>query len=573
MESSLECRLLYESADGVYVSLGKASGLQPGTVGWLHVGQSPVSRVEVVGVAETSSLVRILGARPGGFPAAGDAITLVVDLDPKPRVEPRKPSPTIRDRGKADVGPADLARPDINAPAIPEGSRAGILPEGGAPAPADGAAALAPLTPLLATEKKDIDAFSDAYNIWKGQAWLKQQLQTTPGAELNSSVTRVGSSGSVERVDATPWAVEWSGEGIYRDGEALEQVKHYQDVRFELYRLSAFRRFADESMVRVGRFLPRELPSAGYLDGAQGEFVINERLRLGGMFGLKPRRVDLGFTVDEPTAVGYMTAEFGRNEPTWYQGTLGFLSSAYKGKFDRMAILADQTLRLRRWTILSSSAIDFDVGGSEVHSGTRLTRWDLSVSHPLGESTTIRGGLDRFERLDTAAERDATHAFTVTEEDFIDRGYWRYWLGARHQLPAKLYLSEEVSLTDSAIDDFSLRWNVSLTRSDVPFLTSGSSATLTLYNLVGQDLDGYGGRLSAHVPLPARRLSIQPAVAFRFLQSDLHEEDTFTFTDVSLRGHWVMSSSWSASAGVSYAFTNDPDLQRLYADFGVTFKW
>lgn len=581
----VECQLLYEIADGIYVSAGRGSGLEPGGAGWLLRNGQQVARIEVVNVSRDSSFLRISGPRPKDLPAAGEAVTIVVGesakVDPP---KPRTPSATLKDRNAADeAGAVPLPQGDVDAPPIPGDSRPGQLPprtaEGASPStpagekPSTPEQEEKPLVPLLAPEGTAIGAFTDAYNISQGQVSIRQLFQFTPGKDLNYSTTRIRSSGSLERIEATPWVFEWSADLAYRDGKALEDVHNFREPRLDLYRLAVFRKFEDQSWVRIGRFLPRELPSVGYFDGAQGEWVLSKQVRVGGMFGFKPLRYGLDFSVNEPTQSGYVTLSLGEGENVSYMGTIGMLASMYKGKLDRMAFLADQTLHLERLMVFSSSELDFDVGGTENRPGTRLTRWDLVASYPLYSHTTVRGGLDRYERPDTAAERDTVPTIVLDDEEFFDRGYWRYWVGASHDLPWSLRLSEEISLTDAPEDSWTPRWHLALTRTGLPALPPYSSLTLSVFNLNGNDLDGYGGRLSSHIPFASHRFSLQPEVAFRFLESDHLGREDFFFTDVALRAHWTINKSWTLSGGASYAFTDDEDLQRVLFDFGVTFRW
>ena len=563
-EGTIECQLLYEIADGFYVDAGGQSRLVKGSIGLLSRSGQPIARIEVINVSKESSFLRLSGPRPKEFPAPGEKITLTMtDLAAPSSEEGRDASKTLKDRTSKDQPEAvPLAPGQVNAPAIPDNSKAGQLPA----TDANGK-----FLPLLAPQGGKIGAFTDAYNISKGQASFGQTLQFTPGNELNYAATHLRTSGSVERIQATPWAFEWSSDISYRDGKAYKDVDDYQDPRFELYRLAVYRKFDDQSWVRIGRFLSRELPGVGYLDGAQGEWVVTPCFRLGGMFGFHPERRGLDFSINEPTNVVYFTARTEEKREASYTGTFGLLTSMWNGTPDRLSILAEQTVRWEKLTVLSSSELDFDIGGAEVNEGPRLTRWDLVGSYPLYDHTTLRAGLDRYEKPDTEAERMAVPALTLRDIEFFHRAYTRLWLGASHTLPAGFRLSEEVSIMDADVNGGSFRWNASLTKVGLPFLPEGSSATATIYNLVGEDIDGYGGRLSGYIPFPGNRFSLQPDIAFRYLQSDILGKDEFTVTDIGCHAFYVINKAWSASGGVSYAYTED--VSRLYFDFAVTFKW
>jgi hypothetical protein len=574
-EVNLDCRIQYEISDGVYVGAGRDAALQKGEIGWLAQGTDQLVRVEVLSVSKDSAFLKFLGPRPRKFPPPGSNVVLIVDRNGEaPEApKPRERSPTLLDRNRKQLPSANLEQGSADAPAIPGDSEPGQLlpPTPGGEKPSGDAPGAEPLQPLLAPQGPPIGAFTDAYNISQGQITFRQTLQLTEGDNVNYSISRLRTSGSVERIQATPWAFEWSGELSYRDGKALQDVHDYQEVRLELYRFDLFRKFDDTSFVRAGRMLPRELPSVGYIDGVQGEWATNPHFRLGGILGLKPDHVDIDFSVDEPTQVGYFTLDLGDHRDVTYTGTFGLLSSIYKGKIDRLAVLSDQTLLVDKLSVLASSEIDFDVGSSETHSGTRLSRLDVVGSYPIFSHTTARLGLDRFEPLDTAAERDAVHAIVLEDEEFINRGDWRYFAGMSHDLPWRLRLSEEVSVTDAATDDWTLRWNVSLTKFGLPGLDPSSSITLTAYNYEGLYQEGYGGRLSGYIPVLRNRVLLQPDVAFRYLTSDIQGTDRFIFTDVGMRAQWIISPSWILAGGASYAYTED--VQRILIDVALTYKW
>ena len=525
----VECRILYETADGFYVDVGTGKGLRVGSTGVLLHNGNLVARVEAVTVSSGSAFLRVVSDRAGVSPGSGAQVVLVIDDPEKATEEPtRYLSPTLKN-GQDDG-----------------------------------------FTPLLTPPLQGNLADPQARNVFHGKLTSRNLFQTSSDGDLDYLRSRLGARGSVERLGATPWSLDYSLDLSYRDGDALEEVHDHQEVRTEVYRLAFSRRFDDDSSVRVGRFIPGELPSAGYLDGFQGEKVMREGLRLGVMLGTKPTRDDLDFTDKEPTLVLYGSLESGDRETAGYSGTLGLLTSAFNGKFDRSALLWDQSAHRGAFSVFSSSEIDFDIGASQIREDfVRLTRWNLSTAYEWSESTTLRAGLDKFEIPDTEAERDFSGAVLLPENEFFGNGYWRFWVGASHQLPWNLSLREEASFTDSEQVDDAFRWSAGITRTGLPGLPSGR-LTLDVYNLVGDEIEGYGGRLSGFLPLRNHSLTLQPSVAFRFLEFDTGSAD-FLFVDVALHGHWQVSRKWNFVGGVSYALTDDE--QRLLFDVGVTLRW
>ncbi|HVY61587.1 MAG TPA: hypothetical protein VHF22_08040, partial [Planctomycetota bacterium] len=369
---------------------------------------------------------------------------------------------------------------------------------------------------------------------------------------------------------------EGSGELSYRSGDGFERARDDERLRPEVFQLSLFRRFDGRSFVRLGRFLPRELPAVGFIDGAHAEYAVDDRLRLGAIAGLKPTLDRLSPTADEPTGVVYASANLGDPRALRYFGTLGVLGSLFRGRPDRLAILLDQRLEAGAVGLFSSSEVDLDVDRQDTREGVRLTRWNLLGTWDVTPELRLSAGLDRFQVPDTASERAAFEPGALAEDElFRDDGYWRELGRASLRLPAALTLDGEVSFTESR-GEHALRGLASLTRGGLPLLP-GATATLAVYNLAAAGTDGVGGRLSAHLPLTGR-LSLDPAVSSRRTRHETTGARFFdpaaasaSALDASLRAQWIASRRWTLTGGA--AFTRTDDDRRFLFDLGVTFTW
>lgn len=525
--AEIECTILYETPDGLFVDAGSDRGVEVGSTGAIIRDGDQIARVSVVRVTKSTALITLVTPPRQDRPVPGDRVYLMVsDAAPAQKEETRgERSPTLKE-----------SRDDEE------------------------------FVPLLALPERSVGLTTPS-NLFHGTLSLRQLLQVDSEELRDYSVTRVGSHGSLERIEGSPWNLEWSGDVEYRDGHALEDAQDYQEPQLYLYRLAFFRKFDDSSMVRVGRFLPRELPSVGYLDGAQGEKALGEHFRVGAMAGLKPTLSRLDFSVKEPTVVPYLTVSAGERSGFYYSGTAGVLGSLYEGKENRLALLLDQAASFgSRFSLFATGEVDFDIGNMETRSGTRLTRLDVFASYAIAPFLGVRIGVDHYERPDTPAERDQLE---FQDDDFFDRGYWRYWAGSTQSLPWDLQLSEEISFTDSEEEDYELRWLVSLTRIGLPWLPA-ASVTASAYNLEGAGVDGYGGRLSANLPLMNHSLSIMPSVAMRLIEDDAGDED-FDFTDVALQLNWMITPAWTLYSSVSHAFGDETN--RYFVELGVSFRW
>jgi hypothetical protein len=406
-----------------------------------------------------------------------------------------------------------------------------------------------------------------ADNIFHGQANIRHMLQRDNEYGLDYSVTHLGSSGSLERIEGSPWGFEWSGDVAYRDGDAYRSHPDYQDPRLDLYMASFQRPLDDDGFLRFGRFLPRELPGIGYVDGIQGQIRRSDGVRIGAVAGFKPDRRDLSASADEPLFATYATFETGERTKKYYMATAGLLTSLYEGKADRLALLLDQRADLDpRLSVYSTAQVDFDVGAAETRTGTRLTRLDTFAVYKLTSALSFRAGLDHWERPDNQAERNL---LAFEDDRFFDSGYWRYWVGGDQGLPWNLRLSEEISFINSATTDYDPYWRLGLTRTGL-FSWEGASATVTIYNLPAKDVDGYGGRLSAYLPLLERKLYIQPIVGFQTaeIQPQAHQLD---LNYLSLRLNGRLSANWSISGGITNSSGDNVDSTLL--DFGLRYAW
>ncbi len=522
-ETELDCQLLYTTTDGLFVDRGFEHGLSKGQTGFLELNGRRLGRIEVSSVARKSSYLRLTRQGDEAL-TSGDALTLILDT-----------------------------------PLQPVGSDSGVD------------AQQAPRTtfePLLAQPRMGLVGVTDARNLFSGRLSLRQLHQSTTENDLDYRRTRLSTSGNVQRMDGTPWAFEWSGDLFYRDGSGYEDVDDYQEIDVELYQFSLYRRFEDKGLVRAGRFLARELPAVGYIDGLQGESQVSESVRAGVLFGFKPTRDDLEPTFKELMLAPYATFEAGDGATTRYSLTAGLMATLYEREADRLAILIDQTGRMGNFSLYSSSEIDFDVGGFESRDVARITRWNLSSHWSETWVGTLRAGLDHFELADIEAQRDLVPEIVLDESEYIDNGYWRYWLGATQQLGEHWTITEEVSYTLSDSSD-GFRWMAGIARRGL-FGVRDASISVDVYNLLGDDVAGYGGRAAAYFPIRQHEIYLQPSVSFRSVEADISSQE-FTVTDFALHGHWVLGPNWRATAGVTYGVTDDFD--RLLVDVGLVLTW
>jgi hypothetical protein len=517
-------RITYEAADGVYVNVGTDRGLSQGVAGSLRLDDGQTLQFEVLHAARQSAMLRLTN-RPANQSLVNKTVELAFE------------QAAVTDKSE-QAKPVEPKRPgDANA-----------------------------FVPLLAPVRQPPEV-TGSENVSHGRVQVRQMAQTDSKTGLDYWVTRFSSSGTVDRIQGSPWSFQWSGDARYRDGAAYSSSPDYRAPRLDMYEAVFQRSFEDEGFLRLGRFLPQELPGIGYVDGLQGEVRHDDHWRFGAAAGLAPDRINLEPSGNEPLVAGYTTYEAGTHGEMYYSGTAGLMSSMYRGRANRLALLFDQRADLGpRLTLYSTTAVDFDIGAVPSHHGTRLTRTDLGSVYQAASWLDFRAGVDHWERPDNPSERDL---IGINDNRYFDSGYWRYWVGSDQALPWNLRFSEEVGFINADTGGNSTHWRLGVTRTDLFGLPS-ASVTATVFNLAGDGIDGYGGRLSAYLPLIEHRLSLQPMIGFRMLQTDPQSQD-FTVDYVSLRVDGQLSKNWTLFGDIVYTTGDNVDAKLF--DVGLRFAW
>ncbi len=534
-ENTVHGRITYEAQEGVYVNVGTDGGLAQGLTGTLQFEDGRTAEFEVLHAARQSALLR-LPAYPWAQRVLDQAVQLTFES---------------RSAEQSTSGPGSEDKPQKP---LPPTSRT------------PGASDANEFVPLLAPVQRPPETIAPG-TISHGRVEVRQSFQTDSKNDLGFAVTRLRSSGSMERIGNSPWSFSWSGDLRYRGGDAYRNHPDYQEVQPDFYQLMFQRPIEDGGFLRFGRFVPIELPSVGYVDGLQGETRRGEGLRFGAIAGLKPNRVNLDASADEPLVAGYATVTAGKRDRAYYSGTLGVLNSYFQGRMDRLALLLDQRAGLGPGlTLYSTTTVDLDAGAAQIRDGIRLTQLDVFAESRLCSFLGLRAGVDHWERPDNQAERDL---LTFDDPRFFDGGYWRYWVGSYQNLPWHLQLYEEVARINADNTGDSVRWQARLTRTGL-FSMPNASATITVYTLAGDDSDGYGGSISGYFPFCQGRLSVQPLAGFRTLQAGSQAQDmSLTYLSLYLDGR--LSKTWTVFGGLNYNTGDGVDSTLI--EVGLRYSW
>lgn len=523
-EVTLSSIITYEIKDGFYVDKGADDGLRQSCIGSIRFENGSMLEFEVLHVTRKTALLRLVSAPAYDDRLVGQSVELIFEQ-------------TLIDQNSKDDKNESSADTDDDK-----------------------------FIPLLSPPEWSV-GLPQANNIFHGQINIRETLQKDNEDLLNYSVTHLGSSGSLDRIYGSRWSFEWSGDIAYRDGDAYRYNRDYKDARLDLYQASFQRPLGEGGLFRFGRFLPRELPGIGYVDGVQGQVSWSEHWRLGTVAGFKPDRYNLDPSGDEPLIAAYTSFNTGDRKLLYYSGTAGILGSLYKNKADRLALLVDQRMNVgSSFSVNSTAQVDFDVGSAETKTGTRLTRLDVSSISKVSSRLTFRAGLDHWERPDNQAERDL---LAIEDERLFDSGYWRYWIGSDQDLFWNLRFSEQVTLIESPEYDYDPRWSIGLTHTGLLSL-SEAYITATVFNLQSKELDGYGVRLSAYLPVLKHKLFFQPIAGFRILEANPQSED-FAVNYISLRLNGRLSPNLTLFGGSTYSYGDNIDSNLI--NLGLRFAW
>jgi len=518
--AEVNAKVTYLVAEGAYVDAGSEQGLAAGDAGTVLRDGKPVAKAEIIATAGRSSRIRVYD----GEVRLGDLVSFEAVATPPP-------APAAEGQAKAEAAPDQAKKPEEAQPFVP----------------------------LLEQQKATARA-SSPRNVSHGWVAINQYIQT--GSLDDFWRTQLSSAGDVQRLWGEPWAVNWSFNASARGGDAFQGTV-LDGARLDVYELALSRRLGESGVLRFGRFVPTALPSVGYVDGAMVEQRLSPRFRGGAVLGFAPTLDDLTPSLDEPLAVLYGTLDAGDRKGNYFTGTLGALAALYKGDMDRLATPFDMFARVGKLDLSADGVVDFDVGSQLYTSGTRLTELNVDATFRATKGTRLRAGTDHYENLDTAAER----AGLPYVDPLVFQGSgWRTYVGGTQTLPAHLTLDLQFNFINAPDTGDLTNWYVTLTRFGI-FGSEVASVSLSLYSLEGLDVGGFGGRLSAYVPIG--RLTLQGGVGFTAFSPDVATD--FNVTDLNFFANYMLSRKWTIQGGVTAAVGDSAD----YVGFnvGVTYRW
>ncbi len=524
-------RVIAVTTDGrVDIDIGD-SRLKGGDVGVIQRDGAQVGLASVLWVDLGSTRLRVTSLVPGQEAKVGDTVVFV-DKKNAPRADPAPTPPA--DRPSAGPGTLTQANDDF--------------------------------VPLLAPVAAQKTALARTSAVFHGRLRAAEVYQSVAPMRAWYSSSRLDSDGSVERLGGGAWSLAWAGNASRRDGSVISTADDYRKVSAHLYRGALTRKGDAGGFLRLGRFFPSELSALGYVDGVQADAPVAAGLRVGAAGGDRPDRMNMGFSDRERIAAAYATVEAGEPRKLYYSGSVGALQTFYLSKRDELAALWDQRADLGpKLNVFSTLQFDFPAGSAVEHTGTRLTRANISLNSPVSDRLSARAGASHFEPLDTAVDRALAGGTTF----YLNNGYWRYWTGSGQILGPGWNLDEDLSFTNTVGAWTPGQWRLTLGRRGLPGLANASLnvAAYSLYNPAGPD---YGGTVSGGVPVLHDRLTFDGTAGARLGPTSVAHR-RFWVSDASLHANWRANDAWTFDAGVTRNWQES--LHSTIANGGVTWRW
>ncbi len=519
----IEARVVNVTPDGVYIDAGRKSGLKVGDKGILLRDAKQVAIVEVLLITSSSARLRI-SQELNLIPALADDRALIQ------RVSKEK----IKEDSVEKKSESDLSSPLL--------------------APRE-------YTLLDKTKKR-----SRASNVFHGSQSFRLRIQNDSKNDQDSLRYDLRSRATLDRINGGPWALSWSWNASLRDGKAYDKLSSSDLRELDLYEFEFSRTFSDGSRISIGRALSDALPAIGYVDGIQFNRPISENVSLGGLVGLKPERIDLGFNGKEPLVAAYLSTEKRFSKEKSYWASAGLFASLYQGDADRLAFILSQRLRYNSLQLYWNSTVDLDVGGAGKRSGASLSELNASAYLNISKILSIRFRLDHNERLDTQAERAA---YLADQDRLFDHGFWRYTIASHQRFSNGIEFDQQLSTIRGADSEGDLLWQLGISKQGL-FSLRSARANLDVYNLVGLSSEGIGARCFASLPITKRSLQIQAGVGLRFLENDFAQQE-FDTQDIFVNLLWRAQSAWRANLRLSHLAGDGLDANSL--QFSVSYRW
>jgi hypothetical protein len=353
----VQCTAL--AGDGVYLDQGRERGIEPGDALRLFPPDGPARSGRIVSVSRTSSRATL----PAGLDGLDVGVRGVVLVPkkrlsaPPPAAEPAAPLPPA-------VAPATPERP---APEHPPWTSP----------PEEWSQDTPLLAPAHGVAPEDRPRRFDGL-LYTGADWTDDEA----GDEAREFfATTTGLEGRVQNPFGRGGELGFDAEWFARSSESGGESERESKLRLDRLSYAWGGMRGERDRGEVGRFLQREFPEFGFLDGLEYARGSSGAGLLGASVGFLPEPDDFFRTGDDLQA-----ALFGRyvsGESRRFTLGAGYQKTWHEGEADRDVVATQLELHLGpSSTLFASGLVDLYTSGDQLKdSGPELTQLFFNASH------------------------------------------------------------------------------------------------------------------------------------------------------------------------------------------------
>ena len=519
-ERRVEVRVTFASADSVYLDQGENADIHIGDLVTLISGARGHVEARIVALSSNSSRAKMVdGKRTPAVGARGTVVVAARSADDVARGE--------------DEGPK-------RAPEHPEWTAA--IPDRDPDAPL-----LAPAFLMRAHERAA---------TFRGRVRVQMLIDEDRNGDRDAtfSLYRGGLDLDATNVFGRGGLIEFSGELTRRVSEigGLDDETE-DDLRIDRLSYRWGQGFDSPLVVAVGRFMPRDTPEFGLVDGAEASFSVGEfgRITLNG--GALPEPSADRKTFDDLSAS--VAWRWRDDERERLVTVLALQQTWHEGDADRRLVLAradwsptdSVTLHGDTWLDIYDSQDEIKGEGIELTEARGSAVWNVTRDHGLRASASYA----RFPELLRYEFDDVAARFLENNEVF------RAGVGGWHRLHENVRVDERVGIWSDQDDD-GVTADLGLRFPDV--ILPRNEPALRVFRIDAATEDGFGVRVSDRHTFA----DLSFALAWETSWHDFElSGDTRTRQAVAATVDVYWAEEWSLSVETDYRFGDDQDAVSL----------
>ena len=397
-EEATDIRVVYVLGNTIYLSAGRADGLEVGQRLVVIQDGEPEATLEVTFVADHSASCQILEER-GSIVVGDRVVPLAVEGETgQPAVPKPSRSAVETERGPAPEPATSTAEPQPEAPAV-----------------------AAPRKPIPSLRKPRQKKSSPSWGKLSGTvalSWQHFEDGSDAGRDFDQSTVRLNLR--MRELGGSPYEVNIRVRG--REDRRLQTSGETESFRRDrLYEASVTYDPPDgKYYYQAGRLRSGPLIGFDYLDGILGEYRIKPRIGIGGFYGTRSDIEELSFDSSGQTygVFFHYRRQRSRESPFYADVMIGGIGEYLEGDVSREYLSVYGRLGSgNRWTLYQRADVDFNRDWRRELTGESYQVSNLLVAATYRFNEALRVGLtyDQRRRFRDLDNRD------TPEERFDDR--------------------------------------------------------------------------------------------------------------------------------------------------------